>query len=415
MNVLYGNKTIAVNTHHPSIEIKYPEAASKLADWESVFNSTLHAVSEKASARKPKKICVIVEDRTRINPQYPYFLSRLYETLHSSLPDTAIYLLIAYGTHEKHSKEDNIRCYGAENLSKYILVDHDSRNPKNLKTIGTLKSGLPLKINLTAAESGLVISFGTVAPHAFAGFTGGRKIILPGISSYENICSNHSKVKQENVGLGMLDKNPIHAEMQEAAGLFSPDFCYQTVFNSRREIAGLFFGKLDEAFHEAVAFCKTINTGFIGETPDLVLASCGGEPFDSSIYFAQRTITLACQTVRQGGTAVIFGKFPNGIGDKHYEKWLSKPVDEVLNLPESAIDVMVHSAYLTAKNRARCKLYFFTDLKEEQAAGAGLNLINTKEKLESLLSSIPAGNKMLFIPNGSSLLLSRGGTQIFPD
>ena len=269
-------------------------------------------------------------------------------------------------------------------------------------------SGLPLRVNLTAAESDFTISFGSVAPHAFAGFTGGRKIILPGISSYENICSNHSKVKRDNVGLGRLDKNPIHREMEEAANIFTPDFSYQVVYNSSRETAGLFFGKLDDTFSRAVELCKELNTGFIEKEPDIVLASCGGEPYDSSLYFAQRTITLACQTVRPGGTAVVFGKFPNGIGDSHYEKWLSKPLTEVLNLAENEIDVMVHSAYLTAKNRDRCKLYLYTDMPVQKSNDAGLSLLRSQKDLDNILEPLKKDLCMLFIPNGSSMLISRG-------
>lgn len=409
MKILYGNGAIDITIRDfIPISLKMPESAINPGNWKDTFDSSLDQLAAAAVSKKPCKICVIVEDKTRINPQYPLMLKAVYDKLNAILPGVKICLLIAYGTHTAHSEADNIRCYGADNIRKYTLIGHDSKDPAGLKTIGTLSSGLPLKINLTAAESDFIVSFGSVAPHAFAGFTGGRKIILPGISSYENICSNHSKVKQDNVGLGILEKNPIHNEMQEAADLFSPDFSYQIVYNSRRETAGVFFGKLDDAFSRAVRLCREMNTGYIEKEPDIVLASCGGEPYDTSLYFAQRTVTLACQTVRAGGTAVIFGKFPGGIGDEHYERWLSKPLPEVLNLPENEIDVMVHSAYLTAKNRARCKLHFYTDMSAQKAESTGLSLLRSQKDLDNILEPLEKDSRMLFIPNGSSMLISRG-------
>lgn len=409
MNILYGKKTIDISTgKFSSIALKTPESLSNTNNWKITFDSSLDRLAAAAMSKKARKICVIIEDKTRINPQYPYMLTAVYDRLHSILPRAEIFLLIAYGTHAAHSADENTRFYGADNVRKYTLIDHDSKSASKLKTVGRLLSGLPLRVNLTAAESDFTISFGSVAPHAFAGFTGGRKIILPGISSYENICSNHSKVKRDNVGLGRLDKNPIHREMEEAANIFTPDFSYQVVYNSSRETAGLFFGKLDDTFSRAVELCKELNTGFIEKEPDIVLASCGGEPYDSSLYFAQRTITLACQTVRPGGTAVVFGKFPNGIGDSHYEKWLSKPLTEVLNLAENEIDVMVHSAYLTAKNRDRCKLYLYTDMPVQKSNDAGLSLLRSQKDLDNILEPLKKDLCMLFIPNGSSMLISRG-------
>lgn len=412
MDIKYGEEVLSFPEESGRIlkELR-PQGQFKPVD---VLESFKHALETPTAGlplvmrianEKPHRIAIIVEDKTRKNPEYPLLLDELITFL-NKVTNAQIYLVVAYGSHPEHSPEENERIYGSKNLARVTLINHNSREAENLVKIGVLSTGNNLFINRNIAEADLIISFGDITPHAFAGFSGGRKAILPGIAGYESIQQNHTLVYHPKVGLGMLDQNPLHLEMMEAAELARLEFIINFVRNSNGEIVSIVSGDFGKAFFEGVKICKEINSVRISTRADVVYVSCGGFPKDKSLYHAQRGIITAVNAVKQGGTIVVFGKFPEGVGDDFYETWLQKPLTQILSLEPSEIKLGVHSAYLMARNLSHADILLFTELDEALALKLHFRKMVSWNEIQSYIKRKHHSDYSAYvIPNGSQLLI----------
>lgn len=366
-------------------------------------------LGEMVSRKKPEQVAIIVEDKTRKNPEYPRMLHELIDGLQSWHP-CRIGLIAAYGAHPKHSAEEHRALYGQGNLSRVTLIDHDSRDSAGLASLGALSTGNELWVNRYVSESDFLITFGTIEPHAFAGFTGGRKLILPGVSGIETIRRNHSMVCRGGVGFGNLGGNPIHVEMAEAERKAGVDFIINYVRDAGGGILRIFAGDPVRAYAEGTAFCSEVNAVTLKEEADVVFVSCGGHPKDRSLYHAQRAISSAVLATRKSGSVVVFGEFPDGVGNNIYREWLSKPLDELLSLPEENITIGVHSAYLTARNLNHCEIVLFTGAVFENADKFHLRKISDMKALSEFIRGKHGDDYSAYlIPNGSRVLIRKPG------
>lgn len=356
--------------------------------------------------KNPETIAVIVEDRTRKNPEYPYFLKKLIDIIKCTV-SSRIYLIVAYGTHSKHTQKEHELLYGRENLKRVILIDHDSRDSEMLVSLGKLSSGTEMLVNKFAAQSDFIITFGTISPHAFAGFTGGRKAVLPGIAGYDVIRKNHSMVCLENTELGVLHNNPIHSQMEEAAGLLGIDFTVQVVRNNRGDTSGIFAGSMESSFKAGVEHCKKVNSTKVTQMGDIVFVGCGGHPKDKSLYQSQRAITAAARITRPGGLVVVFAEFSEGVGNKLYYDWLKKPLEELMTLERDDIDLGVHSAYLTARNLNKCRIALYSRMEESLTKELHFLKVKDMQEVKELVDRYsPSGDPVCYlIPNGSEILI----------
>jgi lactate racemase len=369
MELKYGHSQVSLDlSYFPNaIEITSDPVEKNIIDLKRQLKPAVEKLKNLMQNKDINNIAIILEDRTRYNPEYPEILSLLISCI-EKYSHAIIFLVPAYGTHKPHSQENNIRLYGQQNLNRLTIIQHNSLDDNQLTEVGKFKTGKSFRINSTVANANLRIVIGSVAPHAFAGFTGGRKAILPGVAAYDSIKENHSNVKNRNAQLALLNLNPIHENMVEAADMIVVDLSIQLVRNAGNILSGVFTGSLKESFASAVEHCKKINSITLEKQADIVLISAGGSPKDDSLYLGQRSIAIASKIVKPGGTIILFGEFKNGIGNKIFEDWLSRPHKEVLELEPEQIDIGIHSAYLFLKNKTGINLLFYTSLSDSQCA-----------------------------------------------
>jgi len=384
--------------------ILIPSYYSPLADALFEFKQKIEPLKSTMRNRNIRTLAVIVEDKTRNNPEYPQFLAELNKLIDQN-GRIKKYLVIAYGTHSKHTTAENERAYGYRNLRDMETIDHDCNDNALLRDVGKLSTGSRLSVNKYVAEADFIVTLSSVSPHVFAGYTGGRKIILPGVASYANIRENHSKVILENVGVGILSKNPIHEEMTEAAHLLNVDYSIQLVRNNSGELAGIFADDIDTAFNAACELCNEINSVTINQYSDVTYVSCGGYPSDANLYSAQRAITTAASITRPGGIVVVFGEFPQGMGNEVYERSLHKSLPDLLNLQQNEIDIGVHSAFLTAKNFSRCTIILYTNNAGTSSEFINVHSMYDLQRIKQFINDRCGLEHMAyFIPNGSNII-----------
>jgi len=265
-----------------------------------------------------KNIVIISSDHTRPVPSKiitPILLRRI----RSVQQDASIKILVATGFHRPSTRQELIDKYGQEIVDREQIVMHVSTDDSAMKKVGTLPSGGECIVNKTAADADLVISQGFIEPHLFAGYSGGRKSVLPGISSYKTIMANHCAefINSPKARPGYLEGNPIHKDMVYAAHAAGLKFIVNVVLDGDRNVIASFAGGLEPAhekgceFIESLALAKKIPT-------DITVVSNGGYPFDQNIYQAVKGLVTAEATNSDGGVIVMVAGLSDGAGGEGF-------------------------------------------------------------------------------------------------
>ena len=260
-----------------------------------------------------EKVAIVISDITRLCGT-SIFLPIIIEELNSvGVKDEDITIVVATGTHRGHTpEEDEIVC-GKNIASRIRIVQHDSRNKSELVHLGVTSSGNSVAVNKYAAEADRVIITGGVSLHPFAGFGGGRKAVMPGISAYDSIMHNHAMSMSPVEGGGcnkacdasLLEGNPVHKDMVEACGLLNPDFLLNTVYTPGGEISEIVAGHWYDAWEKGCKDLLAMSGVEIEQLADVVIASAGGYPKDLNLYQATKCHVNAQFAVKKGGIMIF--------------------------------------------------------------------------------------------------------------
>jgi len=261
-----------------------------------------------------KNIVIISSDHTRPVPSKiitPILLRRI----RSAQPDANIKILVATGFHRPSTHQELIEKYGQEIVDHEQIVMHVSTDDAAMVKVGTLPSGGECIVNRTAAEADLLVAQGFIEPHLFAGFSGGRKSVLPGISSYKTIMANHCSefINSPNARPGNLQDNPIHKDMLYAAKAAGLKFIVNVILNGERNIIASFAGNLEEAHAQGCQFLTSLASVNRVQC-DVTVVTNGGYPLDQNIYQAVKGLTSAEATNKVGGVIIMLAGLADGTG-----------------------------------------------------------------------------------------------------
>jgi len=292
-------------------------------------------------AKGKKDIVLISSDHTRPVPSHiitPIILRRI-----RSVNKTArIRILVATGFHRPSTREELISKYGKEIVENEEIVMHISTDDSSMVKIGQLPSGGDCIINRIAAEADLLLAEGFIESHFFAGFSGGRKSVLPGIASYKTIMANHSGefIDSSNSRTGNLTDNPIHNDMVYAAAKANLAFIVNVVLDGDKKIIGSFAGDMVEAHKVGCNFVKEIAR--VKKIPcNIAVSTNGGFPLDQNIYQAVKGMTAAEATNKDGGVIIMVA----GCRDGHGGEGFYENIANVKN-PNEFLEAAIHTPRL---------------------------------------------------------------------
>ena len=269
-------------------------------------------------ARGKKNIVIISSDHTRPVPSKiitPILLRRI----RAAQPDANIRILVATGFHRPSTHQELVDKYGQEIVDHEQIVMHVSTDDAAMVKIGTLPSGGECIVNRVAAEADLLPAQGFIEPHLFAGFSGGRKSVLPGISSYKTIMANHCSefINSPNTRPGILQDNPIHKDMLYAAHAAGLKFIVNVILNADRNIIASFSGDLEKAHSEGCQFLTSLAS--VNKVPcDVTVVTNGGYPLDQNIYQAVKGLTSAEATNKGDGVIIMLAGLSDGTGGQGF-------------------------------------------------------------------------------------------------
>ena len=239
-------------------------------------------------------------------------------------------IIFATGIHRpvtEDEKQDILTPFIAQRIK---TLDHDARDLARLVRIGETSGGIPVEVNRALIEFDHVILIGGVTFHYFAGFTGGRKLICPGLASSRTVSATHklafdceAKARRTGVGTGKLDGNPVNEAFIEAASMVKPSFTVSTIVNDAGVITDLFCGDWVASHRVACDRYSELNAVTITEKRDLVIVSCGGWPYDVNLIQAHKALETASQACRDGGKIIMIAECAEGAGRHDFLDWFS--------------------------------------------------------------------------------------------
>ena len=270
------------------------------------------------------KVAIVVDDATRHAPSHLMVPSILDELNMAGVKDENVTIIFGCGTHRAVTREEAARLLGEAVLNRVKTISHDCR-AKDLVYVGTtLTHGTKVYLKRIFAEADVKILTGDICFHYYAGYGGGRKSVLPAVSGEETIKHNHAMLLHPNARTGVLEGNPVHEDMIEAAKLAKVDFILNVVTNSKGEVVKAFAGDLEQAFSEGVKVVDEMYRVSVDLKADIVVVSPGGYPADVNLFQAYKGVDSALEVVKRGGVVVLVAECPEGHGNQVFYDWMVK-------------------------------------------------------------------------------------------
>ncbi len=269
-------------------------------------------------AKGKKNVVIIASDHTRPVPSR-VIIPKMLEEIRQGAPTCKITILIATGCHRGTSREELVAKFGEDIVNNEEIYVHDCDESDMLVNIGTLPSGGECVINKIACEADLLVSEGFIEPHFFAGFSGGRKSVLPGVCARQTVLANHCSefIDNENCRTGILENNPMHKDMLWAAKQAKLAYIVNVVLNDKKEVIFATAGDCEAAHKCGTDFLRT-HCGVFAREADVVITTNGGYPLDQNVYQAVKGMTAAEATVKKDGVIIMLAKSNDGIGGDHF-------------------------------------------------------------------------------------------------
>lgn len=281
-------------------------------------------------AKGKEKIVLVTSDHTRAVPS-KLTLPILLKEIREGNPDADITILIATGLHRATTEEEQRRMFGDAIVDNEKIAVNDAFADEDFEYVMTLPSGAELWVNKLALHCDLLVTEGFIEPHFFAGFSGGRKSILPGICNAATVNENHSykAIASPYSTTGVLAHNPIHEDMVCAARAVNVQFILNVALNGEKKVIAAFAGDLEEAHAEGVSFVRGL-AQCPGITGDIVITSNGGYPLDQNLYQSPKAVATAEACCKDGGVIIMCASCYDGMGGTHFEKLIVQgTVDEI--------------------------------------------------------------------------------------
>jgi nickel-dependent lactate racemase len=391
-----------------------PALAHSATPPEDIITTALGACQPVISSFRPgEKVVIVTSDITRYTGSEIY-LPLLVERLNrQGIPDSDLEILIALGIHRAQTPHEHGRILGRL-YGRIRVRDHDCDDPAELVSIGWTSDGIDVRINRAAVEADRLILTGAIGFHYFAGFSGGRKSLLPGIASRQACMASHFAVLNPAPGSGKnryavsgnLDNNPVHRAMSEACALAAPAFILNTILSPDRQIIAAFAGGWREAHEEGCRYYREHFAHPLREKADLVVVSCGGFPKDINLIQAHKSMEYAAQALKDGGVMILLAECRDGFGNSSFFSWFRhKQLDRFEAALRETYEINGQTAYSLLYKAQRFRIILVSEFAAKQVEEMGMLPADSLDEALRLASGLlPPDWMALVMPEGGSVL-----------
>ncbi len=354
--------------------------------------------------KKGKKVVIITSDITRPVPSKYIVPHIIDELLLGGATYDDITVVFALGSHRSHTEDEKKYMVGEDTYSKVKCVDSSMDNCVRL---GTTSRGTPVDVFKTVAEADMRICVGNIEYHYFAGYSGGAKAIMPGVSSRDAIQANHSRMVEPTSVAGKIEGNNVRADIDEAGKITGIDFIVNVVLSAKKEIICAVAGDYIEAHREGCKFLDKLYKKEIPAKADIVLVSPGGFPKDINLYQSQKGLDNAAHAVRDGGIIILLASAAEGLGEHVFEEWLNeaKCSHDLVERIKREFKLGGHKAAAIAMVLERARIFMVSDQPDEFVKNVFLEPYHSvDEAINAALAELGSDAKILAMPYGGSTL-----------
>ena len=351
-----------------------------------------------------EKVVIITSDVTRPVPSYKIIPPVLDELQSVGVKLEDITVVFALGCHRNQTQEEMKKLVGEEVYNKVRCVDGD---PDDCVHLGRTKMGTPVDITRIVAEADRRICIANIEYHYFAGYSGGAKPIMPGVSSRDAIQNNHSRMVLPEAQAGRMVDNPVRNDIEEAIEYCPIDFIINVVLDEKKEIIKAVAGHHVQAHREGCKFLDLLYRKEISERADIVVVSQGGAPKDLNLYQTQKALDNAKHAVKKGGVIVLVGSCKEGLGEHVFEEWILSAPSAKSMIDRIKVDFQLggHKAAAIAMVLEDSDVYLVSEMEADFVRDIFLTPFTTaQEALDAAFVKMGNDATVLVMPYGGSTL-----------
>ncbi len=413
INLAYGKSAINFTFDANQFEVLgQAEVKSALTDVEigERLDSPIQSKQLEEIVQPGESVLIVVPDATRQTASASVVNLIVRRLIANGTMPFDIRVIFATGIHRRVTDAEKQTILTPFIAQRIKTLDHNARDLAQIVRLGETADGIPIELNRALLEHDRVIIVGGVSFHYFAGFTGGRKLICPGLASSRTISETHrlafdreTKSRREAVGAGLLNENAVHEAFTEVVEKIPPHFAVNTIVNDKGEAVDLFGGDWRAAHEKACEFYAARHTINIAEKRELVIVGCGGFPHDTNMIQAHKALETASQACADGGTIIFLAECADGLGKRDFLDWFAAESSERLaeKLCEN-YQVNGQTAWSLLRKAERFNVQIVTSLPESEMR---LMRMSKRGDFNSALSGVVENAKGYILPFGAKFLI----------
>jgi lactate racemase len=391
-----------LTTHRDSTPLSDPEIGAALDD--PIESPPLEELIEPGDS-----VLIVASDATRATGSAQVVNLMVRRLIQNGIAPADIAIIFATGIHRAVREEEK-----AELLTPFIAqrirtIDHDAYDAANLIEIGTMADGTSIEVNRVLKDFSKVIATGGVGFHYFAGFTGGRKSICPGLASARTIKATHMLAldferggRRAGVGTGLLKGNAVSEECERVAALINPTFAINSIVDDKGRVEQVFAGHWRTAHERACEVYATAHSTAISEKREVVIVSCGGLPYDLNLIQAHKALEMAAHACVDGGTIIWLAECGDGLGRIDFLKWFESEDSRAQEIRlREHYEVNGQTAWALMTKAESFRVHIVTDLDKDSVHRMRMIPANS---IDSVLAQISPNTPGYIMPRGAALL-----------
>lgn len=409
----YGQSSLPFVYDEARFRVLAPESLEErpLNDVEigAAFDSPIGSKALEEIVRPGASVLVVVSDATRATASAQIVNLLVRRLIESGISPSSINIIFATGIHRAATVEEKRALLTPFIFQRIKTLDHDAYDSSAFLDLGVTRRGTPVRVNRALKEHEHIILTGGIGFHYFAGFTGGRKSICPGLASAKTIEATHMLAldferggRRAGVGTARLDGNAVHEECEEIAGMVAPSFLINAVVDEHGRAVRVYAGDWRAAHTEACAQYLKAHSVSIDRPREIVIASCGGSPYDINMIQAHKTLEMAAHACLEGGTIILLAECADGLGRADFLKWFepqdSRALEERLR---ERYEVSGQTAWSLLTKAERHRVFLISSLPDEEVRRMRLAPARTVDEALAQTSDRAEG---YILPRGASFL-----------
>jgi nickel-dependent lactate racemase len=383
---------------------------SRLSDFEigAAFDAPIDSPPIDEIVSSDDSVLIVVSDATRATGSAQVVNLLVRRLVQAGVSPARMAVIFATGIHRPVTEKEKVELLSPFIVQRLRIIQHDAYDQSKLFSFGRAESGIPIEVNIALKEFSHVFITGGITFHYFAGFTGGRKSICPGLASAKTIEATHMLAldfgtggRRAGVQTGRLDGNAVHEECERVASMIAPVFSVNTIVDEKKSALRVFCGDWRRAHRAACDYYLEQYSVAVPEKRDVVIVSCGGFPHDINLIQAHKAFDMAALACKDGGTIILLAECSDGLGRHDFLKWFDESDSRALAARlVNGYEVNGQTAWALLTKAERYRVYLVSELPPD--AVRRMRMIPVRTLSEALEQAGSGGG--FIMPRGAAVL-----------